>query len=100
VSGGTWYTSVNDTRTCGSSCTCGCAGGSCGTSFVRGFTGASDCSSSAPIDLSSNADNCNLAAPLASGRIILQGDTPPTCTPNNVLTGTATPAGPQTLCCL
>jgi hypothetical protein len=98
-SGGTWYTSVNDSRTCGASCTCAHSGGDCGTSFVRGFTVGSVCSGGA-IDLTSNADNCNLSAPLSSARVILQGDTPPTCTPNNVLSGTATPSGPQTLCCL
>jgi hypothetical protein len=99
-SGGTWYTSVTDNRSCGASCSCGSTGGSCGTSFVRAFAGGSNCSSSTTIDLTSNADNCALSFTPASGRIILQGDTPPTCFQDNILTGTATPSGAETLCCL
>jgi len=98
-SGGTWFTSVNDGRTCGANCTCAHSGGNCGSSFVRGFSVGTNCAGGA-IDLTPNADNCNLSAPLSSARVILQGDTPPTCTPSNQLTGTATPAGQQTLCCL
>lgn len=99
-SGGTWYEGVDDQRSCGASCTCGApTGGSCGTSFVRVY-GSFGCEGAAAV-LSSSQANCDEPPLVQSAQVILQGTTAPSCVQSTpVATGTATPQGAQTLCCL
>jgi hypothetical protein len=97
--GGTWYTGVSDARSCGSSCTCSNpTGGSCGTSFIRAYISTTNCTGSS--DTFVQGQNCGLDTPLRSAKVILQGETLPTCMVGNTMTGAATPTGAQTLCCL
>jgi hypothetical protein len=98
LGGTTWYTGLNDTRTCGTSCLCGPPlGGGCGTSVVRAY-GTSTCSGTGT-DLISNMDSCGQPSPINSASIVLQNTSPPSCTVSNTVAGSAMPTGAQTVCC-
>jgi hypothetical protein len=96
--GGPWYTGLEDYRICGTACGCSPpGGGSCGTSFVRGFSGAGCAGTS--YSLQPGGATCSLP-PLNSANIQLQGQVVPTCMVMNVVpTGSVLPTGPTTLCC-
>jgi hypothetical protein len=97
-SGGTWYTGINDLRSCGTSCSCEVSGGACGTASVSAFldkacTGASS-------TLLPGQDYCAQAIVPSSAKLVLQNGTAPTCNVTNTSTGTATAVGAKKLCCL
>ena len=98
---GLWYTGLDDSRDCGSVCPIGSpVGGSCGTSYLALYGG--NLCGGASTDLQPGV-TCALSAPtgLQSGRVILQGETMPVCTATPpTATGSATPTGPTTVCCL
>jgi hypothetical protein len=97
---GLWYSGLDDTRDCGSVCPAASpSGGSCGTSYLALYGG--NLCAGAATNLQSGV-TCAFSAPtgLQSGRVILQGETPPACTaPPPAATGSATATGAMTVCC-
>lgn len=105
-SGQPWYTGIDDMRVCtndkgsATSCTCGSpVGGGCGTSTVSAFHSDKNCMGSAYVMTPGMCYDLPTAA-INSAQVALVGVTNPSCTPTYSQTGSATPTGPQTLCCL
>ena len=99
--GGPWYTGVTDTRSCGSTCGCTTSGGSCGMSIVELFT-ASGCGAGSTTEILDNAVACNMPLTYQSVRVAPGHDAvQPTCSPSYApMTGSASPSGAVTVCCL
>jgi hypothetical protein len=97
-----YYSSLDDTRSCGVTCSgiCGKSGGSCGSLFqIHAYLGTS-CTGSNDF-LGANRDDCGQSSPLQSFKVTLGSDAVnPTCAPNYPTSGAALAAAPQTLCCL
>jgi hypothetical protein len=98
---GSWYTSINDQRMCGTSCMYTKSGGTCGSQYhIRAFVNNTNCTGAADI-LSAGTSGCGQSTPLDSFNITLGSDfVNPTCTPNYSASGSGAGQGPQTLCCL
>ncbi|HET7542252.1 MAG TPA: hypothetical protein VFK05_20430 [Polyangiaceae bacterium] len=92
------YTAYNDSRVC--SCSCVGHGGACDNVFLNVSGASSGCTNSTA--LSGNGGLCltNGTSNSQLGYFFSGSATPPTsCDATNVVTGTLTPTGPQTLCC-
>ncbi|HEX8796330.1 MAG TPA: hypothetical protein VF765_35510 [Polyangiaceae bacterium] len=94
------YAGIDDTRDC-TACTCGgVTGSSCTTTLLTFPPGTPGCTAT-PNTLTAPV-TCSTGIPAQQSNALLKmGATGGTCTPGNVQpTGSATPAGPTTFCCL
>jgi hypothetical protein len=95
-----WFTGLVDTRVCGA-CTCGApTGGDCNSTIIA-IGNDSSCPAQPSGYLRSGNSTCFPGIPLNSPGLQFTG-TPvaPSCPPSAPLSGSLSPAGPQTLCCL
>jgi hypothetical protein len=98
ISGGTWYTSATDNRTCG---TCGCqitTAGDCSASHVFEHP-ASTCNFETIL---AQGDTCDAAAEtsqFATADLNVSYVRLAVCMGTSILSGSVTPGGAQTLCC-